>query len=673
MDPDAAAGAPSRRLFVYNGGFLDRRVRRLLALAGYEVRLGRPGADDVVGIWGQSPTARRGTAVAARTGAGILRVEDAFLRSVHPGRAGGGPPLGLLLDRGGVHFDPATVSDLERLLATHPLDDTALLDRARAGIDRMRAAHLTKYTAFDPSAPVPGPGYVLVVDQVAGDASVRATGGGRHDFLEMLHDAAEDHPGARIVVKGHPETAAGRRAGHLTRADLPEGAILLDGPVSPWRLLEGAIAVHAYSSQLGFEAILAGHRPRIYGQPFYAGWGLTEDRAPLDRRQRRLTRAQLFAGAMILAPVWIDPYRDRRATFEEALDALEAETRAWREDRRGWVGAGMRAWKRGAMDGFFGGTRRMVFAGTARAPALAARRGRRLMVWANRTTPGLEAAGALRVEDGFLRSSGLGAALVPPMSLALDDLGIYYDPGRESRLERLIAASVELPLHDSDRAARLVAAMTGANLTKYNLRGDLPALPEGRRLLVPGQVEDDASIRLGAGAVRTNRALLQAARAAHPEAILLYKPHPDVEAGLRPGRVADAGEIADLVLEGVGAAEALAAADAVWTMTSTLGFEALLRGLPVTCLGAPFYAGWGLTEDLGPVPARRTARPTPQQFAYACLIGYPRYRDPVTGRPCPPEVVLDRLARGEVPRPGRGMRALSRLQGRLAGMAWLWR
>jgi capsular polysaccharide export protein len=31
----------------------------------------------------------------------------------------------------------------------------------------------------------------------------------------------------------------------------------------------------------------------------------------------------------------------------------------------------------------------------------------------------------------------------------------------------------------------------------------------------------------------------------------------------------------------------------VWTMTSLLGFEALIRGKSVTCLGLPFYCGWG--------------------------------------------------------------------------------
>ena len=116
-------------------------------------------------------------------------------------------------------------------------------------------------------------------------------------------------------------------------------------------------------------------------------------------------------------------------------------------------------------------------------------------------------------------------------------------------------------------------------------------------------------------------------------------------------------------------------------MTSLLGFEALLRGKKVTCLGAPFYAGWGLTTDLGPVPERRLRaadghplpRPSLTHLVHATLIAYPRYYDPVSQRPCPPEVALHRLATGTIPKPGLPLRLLSKAQGALASYARLWR
>ncbi|SMH54478.1 capsular polysaccharide biosynthesis protein [Maritimibacter sp. HL-12] len=676
-DTEAAGAARSRRLFVFNGGFLTQpRLRRILALAGWELRLGWPGPNDNVGVWGHSPTAHRGGRVAAKTGARLIRIEDAFLRSLRPGRAGE-PPLGLVIDSRAAHFDSSAPSDLEHLLATHPFDDGALLARARQASDLMRRAKLSKYAGFDPAAPLPPSPYVLVIDQTRGDASIAHAGAGPGTFREMLAAARIDERGMPIVIKTHPETAAGHRPGHFGPGDAGEGVSLVTGPVDPWALMEGAVAVYTVSSGMGFEAILAGHRPRVFGQPWYAGWGLTRDENPVARRTRKLTRTQLFAGAMVLYPTWYDPHHDALCGVEQAITALEARARAAREDGAGYVAAGMRLWKRGALAGFFGGERRLVFADGPAAVTKARASGRRLMVWAGKEETLGDTAGlpVLRVEDGFLRSRGLGAELVPPLSLVADDLGIYYDPTRESRLERLIAASATLPEGARLRAERLVAGLIRGRLSKYNLDRPAPALPEGHRILVPGQVEDDASIRLGAGEVATNLALLQAARTANPQAVIVYKPHPDVEAGLRAGRVPpeEARALADVVAEEADPVALIEACDEIWTMTSLMGFEALLRGKPVTCLGAPFYAGWGLTRDLGPVPARRAARPDIIALAHAVLIDYPRYRDPVTGAPCPPEVVADRLAAGVAAPTGPAHRLLAKAQGALAGQAWLWR
>lgn len=269
---DSAAGGLSRRLFFYNAGFLRQpRLRQILRAAGWDLRVGLPGPRDRVVVWGRSPYTARGEAVAARRGCGIVRLEDAFLRSIQPGRAGGEPPLGLLIDPEGVHFDSATPSRLERILAADALDDSAVLQRARDGMARLRALGLSKYNNFDETLAPPPPGYVLVIDQIAGDASIRHGGANAATFREMLAYAQIEHPGARIVIKTHPETRAGHRPGHFGPKHCDARTSLLDTPVSPWKLLDGAIAVYTVSSQLGLEAIFAGHRPRVFGQPFYAG------------------------------------------------------------------------------------------------------------------------------------------------------------------------------------------------------------------------------------------------------------------------------------------------------------------------------------------------------------------------------------------------------------------
>ncbi|SDD73511.1 capsular polysaccharide export protein [Paracoccus isoporae] len=643
---------------------LRGRVRRILELAGYRPRIGLPGPGDAVGIWGGSPTAWRGKWVASRRDCPLIHVEDAFLRSVLPGRASGPlgrrGPVGLIVDPVGLHFDSSRPSLIETQILAGATE--ADLTRARDGIARLIAADLSKYNAHLPDAPAPEPGYVLVIDQTQGDASLM--GADRAAFLAMLNAARAEHPGARIVIRSHPETAAGLRPGHFRREDLRGEEMLSTDPVSPWRLLAGAVAVYAFSSQLGYEAMLAGHRPRIFGQPFYAGWGLSEDEAPLPRRGKATTEA-LFAASHLNAPIWYDPCRDRLTEFEGAVDQIEAEAKVWRQDHRGHLAYGMRLWKRRVIAQAFGSARPVRF--TAK-PS-----GAVTLAWANRAAD--LPAPALRVEDGFLRSRGLGAELTPPLSLVADDLGIYYDPTRPSRLEALIEDGA--PPGGQARAARLRRALIAAGVTKYNLTGasDLPPRDGRHRILVPGQVEDDASIRLGAGEERSNLALLRRVRAENPSAFLIYKPHPDVEAGLRPGVVAeeDLRHLADHVARHADPVSLLADVDAVWTITSTLGFEALLRGVPVTTLGAPFYAGWGLSDDRGKVPLRRRTRPGLDGLVHAVLIAYPRYLDPLSGLPCPPEVALARLADPSLAPRGPALRGLAKLQGALSGHDWIWR
>ena len=676
-----------RRLGVCSLGFLrDRPLRRILELAGWQVVPAlRPGTCDAIGVWGRRPVSARGLWVARRFDRPVLNVEDAFLRSVRPGFTGAAP-TGLILDAKGLYFDAGQPSELEEMLQSGDLSDPALLARAAAGIAFLRERKLSKYNAWG-ADDLPEPGFVLVIDQTRGDASIRYGGAGEADFAAMLAAARAEHPDRRIVIRTHPEVAAHHKQGHFSEADGDPRTELLRSNVNPWDLLERAAAVYVVTSQMGFEAIMAGHRPVVFGQPYYAGWGLSDDRKPLTRRTRRRSPEEVFAAAMLLYPTWIDPCRDRLCTFEEAAGQLAEEASAWAENGRGAVCVGMKPWKHGPIGRFLEGARgRSVFDHREeRAVARAARDGREVIVWAGKETAALREACARRgvplrrMEDGFLRSVGLGAQLLPAASLVLDDEGIYFDPTRPSQLERLIGDAVTLGPAERARAEALRARLVEGRVTKYNVGQPVPEFavrPGQRRILVPGQVEDDASIRLGTDRISTNLALLEAARAAFPDDFIIYKPHPDVEVGLRKGAVEGADRIADMVAREMSAAELMDQADVVWTMPSLMGFEALLRGKEVHCLGRPFYAGWGLTEDHGQVFERRTARPDLTALVHATLIAYPRYFDPVSGRACGAEVILDRLAdrAPELARnPARRMRWLAALQYRLRDFAHLWR
>jgi capsular polysaccharide export protein len=273
----------------------------------------------------------------------------------------------------------------------------------------------------------------------------------------------------------------------------------------------------------------------------------------------------------------------------------------------------------------------------------------------------------IEVEDGFLRSRGLGADCIPPLSITVDRLGPHFDPAQPSELELLLEAG-EFEEALIDRARRLRAVIVEAGIGKYECGTAAIERPAGERrhILVPGQVEDDRAVQAGGCGLTSNLELLKRVREQAPDAYILYKPHPDVVAGHRRGAIADAAclRYADEIVGELPIASLIAMIDEVHVNTSLAGFEALLRQKQVTTYGVPFYAGWGLTTDLGPVPGRRTSRRTVDELIAAALLVYPRYLDPVTGLPCPAEVVVERLSAGQESSASLivGMR---RLQGKL--------
>jgi capsular polysaccharide export protein len=357
---------------------------------------------------------------------------------------------------------------------------------------------------------------------------------------------------------------------------------------------------------------------------------------------------------------------------DPALDALRSEVDAANRAIR--VACGMAWWKRRRIAQFLAARGRppLVFTDDPQGAMAAAGDGR-IAVWPSRMPAGLaQAAGdrLVRIEDGFIRSIGLGADLHPPLSIVVDYSGIYYDPNGPSDLETILATADFTP-EIIARAEGLIETIVTRGISKYASAAPIaPATPRtSRTVLVPGQVEDDMSVRLGGAGIGGNLELLRRARAAEPDAHILFKPHPDVDAGHRTGRVPDAAllEHANEIVRGEAMPSLLARIDAVHVLTSLTGFEALLRGLDVTVHGHPFFAGWGLTRDLaGPLP-RRTRRLSLGALVAGTLILYPRYLDPVTELPCPPETVLQRFAEGWQPRKSWLIR-LRRLQGRIAKM-----
>ena len=617
--------------------------------------------------WGRKWSGRRAIALAADHGRAFCLVEDGFLRSV--GRDD--PALSLVLDGNGIYYDCTEPSDLE-ILIQESLSQ-AEIAQARNVIAMWRAERLSKYNAErDVTGALPDR-YILVCDQTSGDASISHGGADVGSFTRMLQAALTEYPAHTIILKTHPDVVTNGKKGNfdLAAVTVNNRVRIMADPVHPSRLIEHADAVYTVTSQMGFEALIWGKHVRCFGMPFYAGWGLTDDELPAPDRRKTVTLEQLVYAALVKYPRYVDPVKLKPCKPEVTFRHVGLQRRKRQEYPRHVTAIGFSRWKRPFIQRFLQGSN-VVFAKTPPSVSTTSSASA-IALWGSAEAPAVTTGTpVLRIEDGFLRSTGLGADLVRPLSLVIDDIGIYYDATRPSRLERILETQA---LDDAAirRADALRDRIIELDLTKYNLGRKNWTRPASEKwvILVVGQVERDASIRLGSPDVKYNAELLARVRQEHPSAYIVYKPHPDVVAGLRrQGTGEDLSfDIADEILtEPVSVAQLLSQVDELHTMTSLMGFEALIRGVKVVCHGLPFYAGWGLTEDRVAC-ARRTRRLTVAELVHGALITYPRYVNYERDCFVEPEQAVEHLA--ALAKDGPQGRSWQRKVLRAAILAWL--
>lgn len=442
---------------------------------------------------------------------------------------------------------------------------------------------------------------------------------------------------AAAEAEGLIQRAVMRGAGHW---DVPFFSPTCD----PWTLCARARCIVAHADdEWALVAALAGADLRIVGRGRFEGLaqpGGLED----------VVQACVLDGWR-----YVDPFTQRLASALVTIEQLAAWRQLIEANRRFAAILGVAGWKRVTTDPLlWDGTGPVRYCDRLRPGKVAD--GETVLAWIART--GQHAVTQLsgrgiavgEIEDGMIRSSGLGANCVPPLSIAVDALGPHFDPSGPSELENILQ-NADIDPAMRARAARLRNFIVERGIGKYgqDLKATSSLPRDGRRVvLVAGQVEDDRSVLCGGGGL-DNLSLLQNVRALEPDAWIVFKPHPDVEAGHRKGHVPDDKvlALADAIDRTSSMPALLAGADAVHVITSLAGFEALLRGCEVVTHGVPFYSGWGLTRDLGSVPARRTRRRSLDELVAATLILYPRYLDPLTRLPCSPELLLDRINRGE--------------------------
>ncbi|MDO5055540.1 MAG: capsular polysaccharide biosynthesis protein [Pasteurella oralis] len=637
-------------------------------LAEFELSNSARNVDCVMG-WGLRPSTKKARAYAEANNLPYIALEDGFLRSVGLGVAGY-PPFSLVYDDVGIYYDTSRPSRLERLILAPQSE--ALLAEAERAMALICEYQLSKYNqAPDFSESVSaGKEIVLVVDQTFGDMAVKYGQADESHFAQMLQAAMAENPAAEIWVKTHPDVLSGKKQGYLTNlSEYGDQIRLFTQDVSPLSLLNVVSKVYCVTSQMGFEALLLGKSVVTFGVPWFAAWGVTDDRHPnaraLAQTERRTPRSllNLFCAAYLQYSRYIHPVAGKAGTIFDVIDYLHKMKLLNQRLAGDLYCVGMSLWKRAVIKPFFSlPACRLHFVSLQKMRQISPVANSKLLIWGEGASDVHQFAAehqlpVLRMEDGFIRSVGLGSNLVPPLSLVVDDLGIYFNAQKPSRLEMILQQQA-FSESDLQQAEHLRQKLLASHIGKYNVgESGYQLKAQGKRaILVPGQVEDDASIRLGSPDIVRNLDLLIAVRQANPNAYIIYKPHPDVVSGNRVGNITrqEALKYADEVVENANILDCIQQVDEVHTMTSLAGFEALLRDKKVHCYGLPFYSNWGLTTDRISL-ARRTRRLNLNELIAGVMVYYPLYVNPETRQFVDAQVAIDLLIAQRLQTSGNGI------------------
>ncbi|EAJ1254199.1 capsular polysaccharide biosynthesis protein [Campylobacter lari] len=605
--------------------------------------------EDVFVGWGRKKSGLKAIELAKKHNAKFLLLEDGFLRSLNLG-VENSPSFSIVKDDVGIYYDATTPSKLENVLNTYEFSHEEL-EQAKKAIELIKTEKLSKYNN---NLCIPKDLFnaneerVLIITQVANDASLKFGLAENFSTQDIINDVIKENPNAKIYIKIHPDVLGGKKQSDFHVQDLPNKCVIIKENYNPIELLSYFKKVYTKTSGMGFEALMLERECVCYGMPFYAGWGLTQDKQVCKRRLKKRTLEEIFCAAYILYSEYFNPYLNQKSDIFDAFYTLAKYKKIEQANSNTLYFLGFSKWKREFVRPFFEAkNNKIIFLNSLDELYKANLDSEdKIFIWGKKHDKALLAKDfnneIFLVEDGFLRSVFLGSDLTRPFSLIVDSKGLYVDPSKPSDLEDILQNHI-FDESLKQRAKKLITTITQNKFSKYNgLKHENLIFNTNKKIiLIPAQVEDDVSMILGGAGYDTLK-LLQSVRKVNENAFIVFKPHPDVLSGNRKG-LKDKSIIlkyCDEIIENVSIDSAINASDEVHTITSTSGFDALLRGKKVVVYGKPFYAGWGLTTDLYEIP-RRTRVLSLEELVAGVLILYPRYIHPKSKNLCEVELALD--------------------------------
>lgn len=614
--------------------------------------------------WGYRPTTIKARSYAEKNSLTFISLEDGFLRSIGLG-LDGYPPLSLIADEIGIYYDSRTPSKLENLIKNKILlkkhkKDAVLAMELIKNFELTKYNHAANFFGFNELSKEKNK-KILVVDQTLGDMAVQLGGADKETFSIMLETAVKENPDSTIYVKTHTDVINKYKKGYLTDISIPN-VILFNEDVNSISLLKKVDKIYVVTSHMGFEALLIGKPVITFGLPWYAGWGVTDDRHEkindLKRNDRRTYASitELFTAAYMLYCNYINPYTGKQGTIFDVISYLN-KIKVLNNKLRGTIHLiGFSFWKKRVLQPYlqlpsiepsYYSINQFIKIFNDKNQKLKIQN-KKLLIWGQgkkKLLPFINSLNPIRIEDGFVRSLGLGSNLNMPYSLVVDQLGIYFNSNNISELEFLLA-NKQLTKAQIQKGQNIRHLLIKTKLGKYNVGQNMKIRPNDDKkvILIPGQVEDDASIQYGSPIIKTNIDLIKIVRKNNPNDYIIYKPHPDVLSGNRKGKVdlTEINKYVDKTVEFVDIIDCIEQIDEIHTMTSLAGFEALIRGKKVICYGQPFYSSWGLTIDKYPV-SRRVRKLTLDELIYIVMYEYAVYIHPDSFEFTEPEILINYL------------------------------
>ncbi|EOH4465902.1 capsular polysaccharide biosynthesis protein, partial [Campylobacter jejuni] len=619
--------------------------------------------DDLFFGWGRKKSGLKAMNLAKKYKAKFILLEDGFIRSLNLG-VENSPSFSMVKDDIGIYYDATMPSKLENLLNTYEFKGEEI-KQAKKAIELIKKYKISKYNN---NLDIPDDYFqkdekrVLIIAQTANDASLEF--GLAKDFktVDMIKDAIKENPDSKIYIKIHPDVLSGKKQSDLDINSLPKECILISENFNPIALLEFFDKVYTKTSGMGFEALIQECECVCYGMPFYAGWGLTKDKLECKRRMQKRSLEEVFYAAYILYSEYFNPYLNQKSNIFDTIQTLAKYKDIEKANSNRLFMLGFTLWKRYFIKPFFKAkNNEIIFLNSIKSLArYKLKEDDKFFIWGKKydenTLKNLLLVKAKEqnltnftpkvslVEDGFIRSISLGSDLTRPFSLIVDDKGLYIDPNKVSKLEELLQNEI-FDKNMLNRAKNIIKTLLENRFSKYNgLKHEdlkINAKIGQKVILIPAQVEDDASMILGGFGLSTLD-LLKEVRSKNQDAYIIFKPHPDVLSGNRVGLKDETLilEFCDEIVKDCSIDSAIKIADEIHTITSTSGFDALLRAKKVFTYGMPFYAGWGLTKDKYRCE-RRTRKLSLEELVAGALIIYPRYINPKTKTLCEIEVCLD--------------------------------